>query len=239
VPKERLQIMSSKRSRLHVIGAFAALAALALAVSCRGFFPGITYTSLTIEPTPQVPLGGTQGLQLWGTDSSTGQTQQIGSGASWLIESGTTGSATITSGGIATGKGLGAITVQATFQGLSTSASGVVYLASITSICVSAENTTGSCSPSSETINATSSNLTVSLYAIADYTSGSQTLQQDITTSATWTVSGPTSSDVTCDSTTSPAVCTVTSDATQGNYTITVSYPQTSVTGTNTIQVQN
>jgi len=232
--------MSSTKSRLRVIGALAALAALALAVSCRGFFPGITYTSLTIQPTPQVPLGGSQGLQLWGTDSSTGQTGRISSGASWAVATGTTGSATITSGGVASGTGLGAITVNATFQGLSTSASGVVYLANITSICVSAENTAGSCSPSTETINASSSNLTVSLYAIADYTNSSnQTLTEDITTSATWTVSGATSTDVTCVTTASPAVCTVTSGATQGNYTITVSYPQTNVTGTNTIQVQN
>jgi hypothetical protein len=234
--------MSPKRFQFRIIGAIALLIGLALAASCRGFFPGTVYTSLTIEPTtPQVPLNGTEGLQVWGTDSTTGARGQITSGASWTVATGTTGGANINSNtGLATGTALGAITVNVSYQGLSTSASGVVYLANITSICVSESNTSGSCTPSSENIDASTSSLTVSLYAIADYTnSNNQTLTQDITTSATWTVSGPTSTDVTCVNTTSPTVCTVTSGATAGAYTITVTYPQTSFTGTNTINVSN
>jgi len=42
--------MSSTKSKLRLIGAFAALAALALAVSCRGFFVKPTLTSLAIGP---------------------------------------------------------------------------------------------------------------------------------------------------------------------------------------------
>src|SRR5579863_8411757 len=42
--------MSSKNSKLRMIGAFAALATLALAISCRGFFVNPTVTSLAIGP---------------------------------------------------------------------------------------------------------------------------------------------------------------------------------------------
>jgi len=227
----------STKSKLRFLGAFAALATLALAMSCRGFFPADTFTSLAIEPSsPQVPLQGTQSLQLWGTDTS-GNHSQITSGASWSIQTGTTGSATITNAGVATGTTVGAITVNVSYQGITASTSGVVYLANISSICVSLTNTSGNCSAGTESISS-SNPAPVSLYAIADYTNGSgQTVTQDITTSATWTVSGPSSSGVTCATSTSPAVCTYQSGGNQGNYVITVSYPQTSITGTNTIQV--
>jgi hypothetical protein len=43
--------MSSTKSKLRLIGAFAALAALALAISCRGFFVNPTLSSLAIGPT--------------------------------------------------------------------------------------------------------------------------------------------------------------------------------------------
>lgn len=42
--------MSLKRSKLRLMGAFAVLAALALAASCRGFFVNPTITSLAIGP---------------------------------------------------------------------------------------------------------------------------------------------------------------------------------------------
>jgi hypothetical protein len=42
--------MSSTKSKLRLIGAFAALLALALAVSCRGFFVNPTLTSLAVGP---------------------------------------------------------------------------------------------------------------------------------------------------------------------------------------------
>jgi hypothetical protein len=227
--------MSSTKSRIRLIGAFGALAALALAVSCTGFFPGPTYSTLAIEPpTPQVPLNGTESFQVWGTDSTTGERAQITSGAYWSVTTGTTGSATITNGGLATGKGLGAITIDVSYQGLNTSASGVVYLGNITAIAVTT-NITGTGTTSEEVSSA--SPTPVDLYAVATYTTSTGTAQQDITTSATWTVSGPSTTDVTCVNTTSPAVCTTTSQATQGDYIITVSYPQTSITGTNTIVV--
>jgi hypothetical protein len=220
------------------MSAFAALLALALAVGCRGFFPATTYTSISIEPSsPSVPLNSTQGLQLWGTDSTTNVTDQITSGAYWSIGTGSTGNATITNTGVATGTSIGAITIDATYQGLTTSASGVVYLANITSICVSLNDSSGSCAPTTESVNNGGSG-TVSLFAIADYTNSSnQTLTEDITTSATWTISGPDTTDVTVSNAASPAVVSVASGATPGTYTVSVTYPQSSITGTNTVTV--
>ncbi len=56
--------MSSKQI-LRLIGAFAALAALALAISCRGFFVNPTLTSIVIAPSaPQVEIGNQTTLTL-------------------------------------------------------------------------------------------------------------------------------------------------------------------------------
>jgi hypothetical protein len=230
--------MKSTNHKLRLAGALAVLATLALAVSCQGFFPKATYTSLAIQPSaPQIPLEGTESFQVFGSDTN-GHRAQITSGASWSMTAGTTGSASIvTNTGVATGQGVGAVTVNVSFQGLNTTASGVVYLANISSICVSTVDTQGSCSSSTEQISSANPT-TVNLFAIADYTNGNnQTAQLDITTSATWTVSGPNTTDVTCSTSTSPAVCTINTGAAQGNYVITVSYPQTSITAINTIQV--
>ncbi len=52
--------MSSTKYKLRLAGAFAALATLALAVSCRGFFVTPTITSITVGPTGEtIPPGGT------------------------------------------------------------------------------------------------------------------------------------------------------------------------------------
>jgi Bacterial Ig-like domain (group 2) len=52
--------MSSTKYKLRLTGAFAALATLALAVSCRGFFVTPTITSITVGPTGEtIPPGGT------------------------------------------------------------------------------------------------------------------------------------------------------------------------------------
>ena len=232
-----LTSMASTKSKLRPLCALAALATLALAVSCRGFFPPNTYSALTIQPTPQVPLGSTQGLELWGTISGTSGTSQITSGASWSITTSSTGAATITNAGLATGTVPGAITVNASYQGLTTSATGVVYIPDITSICVSENNTKATCQASTETSPSTGG-VSFDLYAIAGYTNAQGPQQLDITTGATWTVTGPDTTSVTCITTSSPAACEVISNPTAGNYIITVTYPQTAITATNTITVE-
>jgi hypothetical protein len=229
--------MSSTKSKLRLMSAFAALLALALAVACRGFFPSNTYTSLTIEPTtPNVPLNGNQSLQLWGTSTNSSGNTQITTGESWSIGTGTTGGATVTTAGLVTGTSVGAITVNAEFEGLTASASGVVYVANITSICVSTSNTSGTCSTTTEGITGS---LNANLYAIAQYTDTSgQSQIIDITTSATWTVGGNDAADITCVTTSSPAVCSETTEVTAaGTADVVVSYPGTSITATNNFNV--
>src|SRR5689334_519665 len=50
--------MSSTKQTLRIAGAFAALAALALAASCRGFFVKPTLTSLSVGPaSPSIQTG--------------------------------------------------------------------------------------------------------------------------------------------------------------------------------------
>jgi len=58
--------MSSTKSKLRLIGAFAALAALALALSCRGFFVNPTLSSLAIGPST-VPLTPGSSYQMTAT----------------------------------------------------------------------------------------------------------------------------------------------------------------------------
>jgi len=231
--------MSSKKNTIRLIGAVAALGLLALAASCRGFFPPTTFTAITISPTtPQVALGETLSLQLYGTPSGGGGNQAISTGVDWSTTTGTSGSASFNnpSSALLTGNNVGSITVNASFEGLTATANGVVYLTNVVSICVSTSNTSGSCSTQTEDI---SEPVPVSLFAIANYTDAngqSQTI--DITTSATWTLSGADASGITCTTTTSPAVCSEpTAATTAGDVTITVTYPQTSVTGTNILDV--
>jgi hypothetical protein len=50
--------MSSPKNKLRLTAAFAALATLALAVSCTGFFQNPTVSTITIDPpTPSVAVG--------------------------------------------------------------------------------------------------------------------------------------------------------------------------------------
>ncbi len=50
--------MSSTKQKLRLAGAFAALATLALALSCTGFFPKATITSITVGPTGETLAPG-------------------------------------------------------------------------------------------------------------------------------------------------------------------------------------
>lgn len=75
--------MASKRSRLRIVGAFAALATLALAISCRGFFVSPTLTSLAIGPS-NVPLAPGQSYQMVATGTfSDGSTETVTSQCLW------------------------------------------------------------------------------------------------------------------------------------------------------------
>jgi len=114
-------MMSSPKSRLRLIGAFAALAALALAVSCQGFFPKATLQSIALQPpTPSFGVGFQQPMQAWGTDSNNNR-YQLTSNVTWQLSEPSTGVvATIDgSSGTMTGVNAGTITVMASYQALS------------------------------------------------------------------------------------------------------------------------
>jgi hypothetical protein len=109
--------MSSMKPKLRLIGAFAALAILALAVGCTGFFVKPTLTALAVGPvSPTIFTGATNNtVQMFavGTfnDGSSGNTP-----VTWSISgtgSGGLNVATITSGGLVTAQDVGTGTITA------------------------------------------------------------------------------------------------------------------------------
>jgi Big-like domain-containing protein len=120
--------MSTMKSKLRLTGAFAALAILALAASCQGFFPKATLQSMTLQPTtPTFGIGFQQPMQAWGTDSNNNR-YQLTSGVVWSLSDPSTGTvATIDSTtGTMTGVNAGTITVSAADEGLSATATATV-----------------------------------------------------------------------------------------------------------------
>jgi hypothetical protein len=110
--------MSSTKQKLRLAGAFAALATLALAISCRGFFVNPTLTSLSVAPsTATIDAGTTNNtVQMHATgnfnDGSTGSAS-----VSWTIvpASGGPTAANINTSGLVTSTDLvGSMTVTAT-----------------------------------------------------------------------------------------------------------------------------
>jgi hypothetical protein len=113
--------MVSTKHKLRLGGAFAALATLALAVSCTGFFQNPTVSSITIDPpNPTVAFGpnaATQQMTAAATfsDGSTGPlsagTSCTGSTVCWSSSDPTV--ASISTGGLLTGLSAGTTTITA------------------------------------------------------------------------------------------------------------------------------
>jgi hypothetical protein len=117
------------KSNLRVIGAFAVLGMMALAVSCKGFFQPPTWTAITIQPpNPSVAVGYSTTLQAFGTDTN-GNHSQITSGLVWDL-SNATGSGTVATlnpnSGEFTGVSPGTVTITASSEGVSGTATGTV-----------------------------------------------------------------------------------------------------------------
>ncbi len=134
--------MLSKNSKHRFSTALAALAMLALAVSCKGFFPKATLQSIALQPpTPSFGVGIQQPMQAWGTDSN-GNRFQLTSGVAWSLSSPSSGTvATIDPNtGTLTGQNAGTITVTAASQGISgTTTATVVQI--VTGMTISPTNT--------------------------------------------------------------------------------------------------
>jgi hypothetical protein len=170
--------MLSKNSKLRLIGAFAALATLALAVSCKGFFVKPTLSSLSVgPPTPTIETGSTDNtvqMTAFGTNSDGSTTGDPP--VTWSISPTTT--ATISGTGLVTSASIGTATVTATSnQNPTISATQTV---TVTVGCISkiTLNTTGG------SVSA-SLGTTVNISATATTCNGSP----DVTSVATWTSS--------------------------------------------------
>ena len=196
--------------------------------SCKGFFVHPTLSSISVQPpSPLVEVGKTENLQAWGTYSDDSRSQ-ITSGVVWSSSDISRVSIDQNSG-VIQGEGTGgAATVTAAAQGLSATATATSYLGTISNfeICHGTFDT-GTC-PASTWSLSTSGGYEY-LYAKGTY-NGSAI---DLTAAATWT---PSNSDISCDNSTSPATCTVSSGITAGTYTITVTYG-TSYSATLTIDI--
>jgi len=121
--------MSSRKQKLRVMGAFVALATLALLVSCTGFFVNPTWQSIAIQPpNPSVAVGFTITLTAWGTDTN-GQRSQITRNLVWDV-SNASGSGTVATldpdTGKLTGVSAGTVTVTASSEGVSGTATATV-----------------------------------------------------------------------------------------------------------------
>jgi len=171
--------MSSSKSKLRLIGAFAALFSLALAISCRGFFVNPTLTSLAVGPAnPTIETGSTNNtvqMTVVGTnnDGSTTNNPSV----AWTVNPNSV--ATISGNGLVTSASIGTATVTATSnQNPSVTATQTV---TVTVGCISAITL----NPTSGNISASGSNTSISIAAEATTCNGSQ----PITDVATWTSS--------------------------------------------------
>jgi hypothetical protein len=216
--------MSSRKQKLRVIGAFAVLAALALAASCRGFFVNPTLTAINISPSaPEVELNSQVTLTVYGTYND-GSTGQVGSGVSWSSATPSVADFTTPTSNVLQGLSLGTSTITANAQAVTGTASATVYLGGITAITIT---------PSEGT--ATTNGDTVANFTATAVANGSNV---NITTQgATWTLS-PTSSYVTCTPVSPYEECSATTGATvPSTYVLTVTYPGTTITATATLSV--
>jgi len=118
--------MFSGKQKLRVIGAFAALATLALNVNCTGFFPPEQLASITVFPsTANVPLGGHLQLTANGTNTDSTPAGNISGKVSWSSSSATV---SVSSSGLLTGNDLSSTpaTITAEYQGVSATATATV-----------------------------------------------------------------------------------------------------------------
>lgn len=119
----------STKQTLRVTGAIALLALFALAVSCQGFFVNPTWTAITIQPpSPAVAVGFSQTLTAWGTDTN-GLRSQITHNLVWTLSGASTGGTVATldpNTGILKGVAPGTVTVTASSEGISGTATATV-----------------------------------------------------------------------------------------------------------------
>jgi hypothetical protein len=218
--------MSSLKHKLRIAGAFGALAALALAISCRGFFVKPTLTSIAVSPTaPEVEQGKTLQLQLFGTYDD-GSRSQVKSGVSWSSSAPTIASVDPNSG-ILTGLQTGSTTITADAQGLSSTASATVFIV-IAAISIAPQNPSLSGGTGSGSQN----------FTISGSVNGQQ-VNISSGASVVANLNGAQASTISCafDSTQNVQVCTAT-NASLGVYNIVATYTGSTLQATTTWTIQ-
>jgi hypothetical protein len=218
--------MSSTKQRIRLMGAFAALATLALAISCRGFFVNPTLTGVSVGP-QSLTLNLNQTFQMTATGTyDDGSQKNLTSGVSWSSSDPTTVSVGQSSGQV-DGLITGSATITASSGGCaacSGSTTVTVVLTGVTSITVS---------PSSQSVAINGSAVTFTAAAIPG---------GDITESATWNVLDSTNTNQNANFSISfvsglGESFLPSSAAVPGTYTINVTYPGTTAVGTATLNV--
>jgi hypothetical protein len=202
---------SSNKSKLRLLGAFAALATLALAVSCRGFFTGNTLQSIAVGPASvNVPIGSTQQMTATGTYTPSGTTGNVtaATGIAWGSSDNT---ATVSDTGLVTGKAVGTPTISATLGTVSGQTTINVVLSNVTSIVITPK-----------TLSVPENFGFVTCQAFANVSGQSQ--QVDISAQAVWTIA-PGTANYTLTQGVSPETVTTTTTATLGEVdTLTATY---------------
>lgn len=222
--------MSSTKQRIRLMGAVAALATLALAISCRGFFVNPTLTGVSVGP-QGLTLNLNQTWQMGATGTySDGSQKTLTSGVAWSSSDGNTVSVGQTSG-IVTGLQTGSATITASSGSCSAcsgSTSVSVVLTGVNSITVS---------PSSQS---------ASINGTAVYFTATAVPGGDITQVATWNIVDSTNTNRNASFSISflPGAgggegFLPSSSAALGIYTINVTYPGTTAVGTAKLTVTN
>ena len=224
--------MSSTKSKLRVVSAFAALAALALAVSCQGFFPKAQIESITIEPTTAtVPLNGQFQMEAFGVDTNGNQLGSVTTQVVWSSSDPSTIQVG-TNSGLLTGVALGtsSVTIKASFEALTPQTA-------TASVCVQGATDFTIAPPAGQTIGGEAFNGNDGNGGFnASVQSSGQTL--DVTAATTWTSSNTSALTITGGE--SPALVTTEQVTTATPVTVTATYTcnTTSLTATEIITVE-
>ena len=196
--------------KLALTLAFTVLVALAFGVSCRGFFPRPILQSVAINPTaPQVNVGSTETLQLYGTYDD-GTRKVVTSGVSWSSDTTSVATITGTGTGVLVGVSPGSAGISASAQALSATASAKVILTGAT-LAVT---------PKSATVAQAGTQNTP-----FTFTATAGTTVVDITTDNGGTLAIPTAATLlTCTPSGGNEVCSADKTTPLGTYTLTMTY---------------
>ncbi|PYV54194.1 MAG: hypothetical protein DMG90_19650 [Acidobacteria bacterium] len=161
--------MSSMR-KLQVFLSVTALFALALAVSCTGFFVNPTLTSLTVGPNPlNLTQGNKQQMTATGTFDD-GTTKSLTSGVVW--SSSDTSTVPVSTAGVVTAAASGSATITAQSGTVSGTGTVNVTLGNVTNVKIN---------PTTATISSTSTQLFNALATVQG-----QSATVDVSSTATW-----------------------------------------------------